>query len=288
MAGFRLGCSAIRWAREAQWEDILDEIKRIGYEGTEVQQAFQAGESTVRDVKAKLEARGLVGVTTYVGGAYHDKERASDALAKVRQACEMMAELGGEIVVVACGGSPERRAAAGALRPEEMLGDDELKVIAENLNRAGEICKEYHMTACLHNHAATFVEAPQEIDRLLELTSPDLLALNPDTGHLCVGEYDCVEFFHKYADRIKYVHLKSCNKAWLDQLRAERKGMDWFVKGEGWAELRDGCIDMKAVIEELKKANYDGWLMVEQDNSPNPPAVAAASNYAFLREVLQA
>ena len=286
MAKFRLGCSAIRWAREASWDDILDEMERIGYGGTEVQQASQAGESDMTAIKQKLESRGLVGTTIYVGGPYQDKEKAPGVLHKVREACENMAQLNGEIVVVSCGGGPGRREAAGAVTRGDMLSDDEFKVLAENMNKAGEICMEYHMTACLHNHAATFVETPEEIDRLLELTSPDLLALNPDTGHLCVGGYDCVEFFRRYADRIKYVHLKSCDKQNLDQLKAERKGMDWFVKGAGWAELRDGCIDMKAVFDELEKSDYDGWLMVEQDNSPNPPAVAAANNYAFLREVL--
>ena len=52
MSRFRLGCSAIRWSREAPWEEILDTIAEIGYEGTEVQQAFQAdGDSDIANIK---------------------------------------------------------------------------------------------------------------------------------------------------------------------------------------------------------------------------------------------
>ncbi|NOZ23650.1 MAG: TIM barrel protein [Planctomycetes bacterium] len=287
MAQFRLGCSAIRWSREAEWEDILDKIAEIGYEGTEVQQAFQAdSEADMQKVKDQFASRNLIGTTVYVAGAYYDAEKAGECLDKVREGCKRMKALDGEIIVVAASGGPTRAACAGAAKSEDMLTGDQFKVLAETLNKAGEICKEHGMTACYHNHAATFVESPEEIDRLMEMTSPDLLALNPDTGHLCVGGYDCVEFFQKYAPRIKYVHLKSCNAEALEQLR--KKEIDWmgFARGSGWAELRDGCIDLPTVFDELKKAGYEGWLMVEQDNSPNPPDVAAENNYAFLKEVV--
>jgi inosose dehydratase len=287
MAQFRLGCSAIRWSREAEWEDILNKIAEIGYEGTEVQQAFQAdAEADMDAIKEQLASRKLIGTTVYVSGAYHDTEKVDECLTKVRQGCERMKALDGEIVVVACSGGPTRAAAAGAVKPEDMLTDDQFKVLAESLNKAGEICREFGMTACYHNHAATFVESPEEIDRLMEMTSPELLALNPDTGHLCVGGYDCVEFFRKYMPRIKYVHLKSCNAAELEKLRA--KEIDWmgFARGSGWAELRDGCIDLPTVFADLRDAGYEGWLMVEQDNSPNPPDVAAENNYKFLKEVV--
>ncbi|MEW6357815.1 MAG: TIM barrel protein [Planctomycetota bacterium] len=287
MAQFRLGCSAIRWSREAEWENILDKIADIGYEGTEVQQAFQAdSDAGVEKIKQQLASRNLIGTTVYIAGAYYDSAKAETCLANVRQGCERMKALDGEIIVVAASGGPTRTACAGAVKSADMLTDDQFKVLAETLNKAGEICKGYGMTACYHNHAATFVESPDEIDRLMEMTSPDLLALNPDTGHLCVGGYDCVEFVKKYAPRIKYVHLKSCNAAELKKLRAKK--IDWmgFARGNGWAELRDGCIDLPAVFGELKKASYDGWLMVEQDNSPNPPDVAAENNFAFLKEVV--
>ena len=82
------------------------------------------------------------------------------------------------------------------------------------------------------------------------------------------------------------MHLKSCDADTLAKLRAREITWQEVARGSGWAELRDGCIDMAAVFDELRKSGYDGWLMVEQDNSPNSCETAAANNCAFLREVV--
>ena len=271
----------------APWDEIIKTIAEIGYEGTEVQQAFQADESAEMSAVAdQFAAHGLTGTTIYVGGSYHEAAKTDECLGKVKLACERMAALNGEIVVVANGGGGSRRDVAGRVKPEDMLSDDEFKVLAETLNRAGEICKANGMVACYHNHAATYIETPEEIDRLMDMTDPDLLALNPDTGHYCVGGGDCVEFIRKYGSRVKYMHLKDCEPGELAKVRSGEIDWNQFARGNGWAELRDGVIDMAGVVAALKDIDYDGWLMVEQDNSPNPPEVAAAKNYAYLRELV--
>ena len=64
------------------------------------------------------------------------------------------------------------------------------------------------MRVAFHHHAGTYVETPEETDRLMEMTDPELVGLCFDTGHYLYGGGDILEVTHKYADRIWYVHLK--------------------------------------------------------------------------------
>ena len=52
-----------------------------------------------------------------------------------------------------------------------------------------------------------------------------------------------------------------------------------------FCELGKGNVDFGAVIQELEKAGYDGWGVVEQDVLPGmgSPKESAARNRAYLR-----
>ena len=46
----------------------------------------------------------------------------------------------------------------------------------------------------------------------------------------------------------------------------------------------DGCIDYKPILEELKKNNYNGWLVVEAEQDPKKanPFEYAKKGYSYL------
>ena len=55
--------------------------------------------------------------------------------------------------------------------------------------------------------------------------------------------------------------------------------------------LGEGDFDLDALLREVKRSGYDGWLVVEQDIFPDPVSMAAASdnqihNLAELRAAL--
>ena len=62
----------------------------------------------------------------------------------------------------------------------------------------------------------------------------------------------------------------------------------WMDDGR-FEELGQGNmgLDVKAILDELKKAEYDGWISVEQDRATHhSPAETAIVNMEYLKSLL--
>ena len=126
-----------------------------------------------------------------------------------------------------------------------------------------------------HPHTSTHVEAPWEIERLLELTDVGLLV---DTGHLLVGGADPVQALRDWGARVNYVHVKDVRMDVLRGVVAERAGALEAWRRGIFCELGEGDVDLAAFFEALGESGYDGWIVVEQDRVlEDAGAFAAAS-----------
>ncbi len=109
---------------------------------------------------------------------------------------------------------------------------------------------ETGLRTVFHHHCAGYVETPDEIARLMDLTDPDLLGLVFDTGHYAFGAGGCAgrgRWAERFADRIRYIHFKDCHPEVAARARGE--GWDYFQSvGNGvFCELGQGCVDFPAV-----------------------------------------
>jgi len=146
------------------------------------------------------------------------------------------------------------------------------------------------LTTVFHHHCAGFVERPDEIARLLDMTDPDVLGLVFDTGHYAYGSTNndpsvVIEGLDRFAERIWYMHFKDCNPRIADEARD--RGWDYFeaVRRGVFCELGQGCVDFPAVLNWLRQRDYDGWVVVEQDVLPGmgSPKQSALRNRQYLR-----
>src|SRR5581483_9510689 len=89
-------------------------------------------------------------------------------------------------------GSAARRENPGRGREDRSLGLDDAgwRRFAEGLRRAEALARERGYQPTFHPHTSTFVEAPWEIDRVLDLSDVGLLV---DTGHLLIGGSDPIQ-----------------------------------------------------------------------------------------------
>ena len=90
------------------------------------------------------------------------------------------------------------------------------------------------MTLCVHSHGGSYIENPDEIQRLLEMTDPSLVNLCFDTGHVAFGGGDPVDLAEKLAGRIGHVHLKDIRLELLREKLAQ--GKDYVAAAQG------GCL----------------------------------------------
>lgn len=158
-------------------------------------------------------------------------------------------------------GDDVRRAHPGG-GPEFELDADRWARFVARLERVLAEVRDRGLEPTFHHHAATYVETPAEIERLLADTTVDLTL---DTGHLVLGGGDPVEAYRRWRGRINHLHLKDVDRAVL--LRA--RGSDDMVR-DVWAKrvfvaLGQGDLDLETLLDSIVDGGYDGWLVVEQD-----------------------
>jgi len=157
-----------------------------------------------------------------------------------------------------------------------------------DLQELSSMAADRGLAVAFHHHAGTYVETPEEIERLFNEVDPGLLGLCLDTGHLALGGGDNMQAIATYGPIIRHVHLKNVDPGVLERVRAGSMSYVEAVRAGVFCPLDAGSVDIPRVLEALKRAGYDGWLVVEQDIDLSQPGHAdpfegAARARAYLR-----
>lgn len=274
----------------AGYAQVLDEMKATGYDGTELGDwGFMPTDATV--LKKELQGRNLEMLGAFVPVNFSNPVNLAARTKTAVRIARLLAAVGTAPFIIlsdANGKNPIRTQNAGRIRPDQGLSDDQWMVFAASLEHVARSVRDETQVRCVfHHHCAGFAETPAEIEKLLALTDPDLVGLCFDTGHYAFGGGDPVEGIRKHASRIRHFHFKDHEPDIAAQAREHQ--WDYFasVRNGIFCELGKGNVDFAAVIQELEKAGYDGWGVVEQDVLPGmgSPKESAARNRAYLRKL---
>jgi inosose dehydratase len=275
---------------------MLDELVETGYTGTELGDwAYMPTEPGL--LRAELQRRGLTMLGAFVPVAFADAdahEAGERHALNVAHLLAAVADVGDPdhrpFVVLADdnGRHPVRLRHAGRVTPEMMLDASGWEVFCGGVGRVAEaVHRDSGLPIVFHHHCAGFVETPAEIDQLLQRTDPELVGLVFDTGHYAFGAGRCEavdDGLRRFSDRIRYVHFKDCSAATVQRSRQE--GWDYVtsLRHGVFCELGEGCVDFPSVVERLRKLDYAGWIVVEQDVLPGmgAPKKSAARNRRYL------
>jgi len=281
-------------ADQVGFDRMLDELVETGYTGTELGDwGYMPTESQA--LQHELSRRGVVMLGAFVPVALKDTSRHAAGIEAAVRTARLVAAVGREpapfLVLADNNGSVEARTNnAGRIRPEHGLTDEEWKVFADGANAiAKAVADATGLRTVFHHHCAGYVETPEEISRFLELTDPHTVGLVFDTGHYVFGSGDCnvVAGLQRFKDRIWYVHLKDCRP---DIARKSREhSWDYFqsLRQGIFCELGQGCVEFPQVLQWLKKQNYPGYVLVEQDVLPGmgAPKKSALRNRQYLHSI---
>jgi inosose dehydratase len=295
----RVGNAPVSWGvYEADlpnppFADVLDGIARAGYAGTELG-PYGYLPTTPRDLEHELRARGLALGSSFVPLPLEDARRRASSVRAALDVARLLASQQVRELIVADDEDPRRSAQAGRVPGDGSAGfdDGQWRETTATLNAIARALRdELGMTVVVHHHAGTFVETPQEIDRLLAETDPELVGLLLDTGHAVYGGADPVEVLRRHGDRVRYVHLKDVRADELARVRTTDIEMAEAWKRGVFCPLGEGVVDFPRVVEALRERAYDGWLIVEQDVVPNAegrllpePFTSARHSRAYLRD----
>jgi inosose dehydratase len=275
-------------------DDMLDWMVDIGFEGTELGPPGFMGDAA--EVRERLTTRNLELVGAFLPQHFSRNEKADEDRAWLRDSLRLIRDGSPEgsrplAVLSDHFDEPERLAFSGRIadHPEAWLPPDRFEALMNNLHRAAELCRSEGFEAVLHPHAGTYVETADEIARVMDRMDASLLGLCLDTGHFRFGGADPAKAVDDYHELIRHVHIKDCKTKVMDDVKAEGKGLEEALSRGVFCQLGLGDSGIDGVIDALRRHDYRGWFVIEQDQflrtTDTPESVVAVqrANREYLR-----
>ncbi len=270
------------WGTPVPFPALLKEMAAAGYAGTEFGNGYHRDIDQLRAALAECELR-LAG--SYQWLHLRDHEILEQEMVALSETLDILVGCGSCDLIVADAMSPGRIAIAGQVPADSSAGLDEegwrklgagLRIVAEQATAQG-------VRVHYHNHVGTYVETPDEVERLLHETLGDDLDLCFDTGHYAYGGGDPTAFVLEHRDRIGYLHLKDVSASVLADAKRQQWSFMDALRQIIFCEFGEGIVDIPRVIEALRSGGYGGWVIVEQDTSGRPSTESAAASRAYLQ-----
>ena len=284
-------------SKQIPFSRMLDELVETGYTGTELGD-WGYMPTDPEALHNELKKRGnIVMLGAFVPVALKNPAAHAEGRERAVKTARLLAAVAtapAPFLVLSDdnGTDPVRTRRAGLIRPIDGLRKEEWRVFARGADEvAGAVFGETGLRTVFHHHCAGYVEAPDEIDLLLEKTSPERLGLVFDTGHYMHGagreDIDLTAALKRFRERIWYVHLKDLDPAVARRSRKEEWDYFTAMRNGLYPELGKGCVDFPAVLRWLAAHHYQGYALVEQDVLPGmgTPKESAQRNRDYLGSI---
>ncbi len=289
----RIGINPISWSNddlpslggETPLETALAEGREIGYEG------FELGNKFPRDpaaLKAKLDAYGLACVSGWYSGRLA-RRSAAEEIAAVEEHLAKLAYNGATVMVYGEVADAIQGAPQPLYKRPRFRNDAEWKAYGERLNAFGAHVLKRGVRLAYHHHMGAYVQSPEDVDKLMSVTGPDV-GLLFDTGHITFAGGDAVAVLERHIARVCHVHCKDVRPDIVAAAWNRQWSFLTAVLNGAFTVPGDGAIDFPGVLDVLAAANYRGWLVVEAEQDPTvaPSFTFAGNGYRHLRELADA
>ncbi len=284
----KLGISPIMWCNEdftdlctrESWHTMLDQMNRIGYKSCEWSRQFP---DKSREVLRYLESRGMSICNRWFDFTLTTEDLDTN-LKRLEKHLSFLKKLrcglsgGGET-----GNATYKNHSSPLIKRPRLQGMREWLSFGTKLNTCGALAKDFGTQLVFHPHVGTVVFDLNDIHRLLEVTDPDLVRLNFDTGHMYLAGVDPFEAAVDLLPRVGHIHLKNIRHAVVKKTQANRKSFEWAVRQGVFTVPGDqnGCIDTGKILRYFYENGYDGWYVVEAEQDPAQAIPEIYASHAF-------
>ena len=272
------------------WSQVLDEMQAAGYTGTELGPYDYLPFDTER-LREELARRKLTLCSAFTIVNLVDPQARAQEYEEAISTARFLSRMGCKWFVLSDGlfVDAKRAQRAGRIRPEDGLSGEQWKAFVSNTNSlARRVQEEFGLKTVYHPHVGAWVESAEEIERFFSDTDPERVGFCLDTAHTTYGGADPVDICRRWSSRIRYLHVKECDRRVLKKV-VEAEG-DYFsaVVAGVFPELGKGSVDFPGLLKVLGDMNFEGWAVVEQDILPETGGnalVSAKANRAYLRSI---
>jgi inosose dehydratase len=273
------------------YEQMLDEMVAAGYTGTELG-PYGFFPTDADTLAAQLFKRQLTLLGSFVPVKMGQPDAELAVLERIRKVGHLLATLKAPFLVLADDQSDGRNAFSGrADHPKcPTLGADQWKHVGALVANAEKMANDFGLDLVFHPHVATHVETPAECERFFDCTSHTNVGLCLDTGHCFYGNGDPIEEAKKYDSRLRFIHVKDCDRNVLEKARANQWTFEDAIEHKVFTVIGKGDIDFLGFFRTLDEIGYSGWSVVEQDVKFGDPTISPAKSVAeslcYLKSVV--
>jgi sugar phosphate isomerase/epimerase len=234
--GIRVGCQTRSYMPpnrdRAKLMGMLDDMARLGYEGFETNYiSVEESFENPAPMRDEIAKRKLALIGLHLGIPWTRPERMNAAMETFHRVVKGTKALGGSHVILS-------GQAAG----------DALKRKCDALDKMAAECREQGIRLTVHNHTEEAAENWKEFRYLLAHTGRDVWLL-VDAGHAIMARQDPWAFLAEFPGRISGLHLRD---------RTPEKPV---LMGKGH-------LNLKGMGETIRRAKWQGWLIVELEGYP--------------------
>ncbi|OJE19414.1 myo-inosose-2 dehydratase [Bacillus thuringiensis] len=279
----KLGIAPIAWTNddmpelgaENTFEQCISEMALAGFNGSEVGNKYPRNTVVL---KKSLELRNLEIASAWFSTFLTTKpiEETVEEFIKHR---DFLHDMGAKVIVVSeQGHSIQGLMDVPLFQNKPVFTEEEWDKLADGLHHLGKLAQEKGLHIVYHHHMGTGVQTTAEIEKLMDMTDPELVSLLFDTGHLVFSGEEPLYVLKKYLTRIKHVHLKDIRQEVVDAVKENNLSFLQAVKNGAFTVPGDGVIVFDEVFTTLANSEYKGWFVVEAEQDP---ALANPFEYAL-------
>lgn len=271
----RFGTNPIAWANDDDQtlgahiptDQILREASEIGFDGIENGHRWP---DDPEELKQLLGSYGLAFISGWhslnlLANSMEDEKKA------IQKHLDKLKHNGCEVCIV-CETSNSIQGIQEPLANKAVLSADEMKAFGALVEEMAEFTASQGIKLVYHHHMGTIVETLEELDAFMAATGPATRLLF-DSGHCFFGSNgaDPTPVLAKYIDRVSHVHAKNVRPAVMKEIRTSGKSFMDGVRGGVFTVPGDeeGGVDFRPLLNILKDAGYDGWIVIEAEQDPD-------------------
>jgi inosose dehydratase len=250
---------------------VLDQVAGAGYAGIDLGPVGYLGRGEKLGELLAERSLGLAG--GYLELPYADRDALDRALPELDALLDTFDAVRRYLPgppprpTLADNGNDARRSRPGrsATDPSAGLDAGAWQRFGQGLALAVARCRDRGYEPTFHPETGTNVEAPWEIERVLDVSD---IGLCLETGHMMLGGGDPLAALRDWHERINHVHLKDAVRSVMRGIIADEAPATDIWSREAFCALGHGDLDVQAVLDGLRRIGFQGWLVVEQDIFP--------------------
>jgi inosose dehydratase len=267
----RFGVSPIAWINDdmpelggdTDVETILIDAEAIGFAGVELGGKFPREPAAL---KAMLSAHRL----DLIGGWWSTSlltRSAEDEIAAAQAHIGLLKALGSPVFIAAECSNAIHGDRTRPLSETPRLPEAEWPRFGERLNALAAYVEGQGLKFAYHFHLGTVVERPEDLDRFVAHTAPNV-GFVVDTGHAALGGIDAAALIRRHPGRVAHVHAKDVRRPVFARVQADGKSFLDGVMAGMFTAPGDGDLDFTSVMQALAEIGYAGWIVIEAEQDP--------------------